>query len=230
MKLPAPAREIAAVARQYRLSYDQFKKACFQVRRHLTLKPSTKSGNRLPRLLTPEQVTTLFNVVDRSDNLQHQLLFRLLLYTGLRVSELCSLTVGDVDLSQGKIYVSKGKGDKDRYVLFPERFGLTLKAYLRSRHAKPVEALFESQLKKGYSTRRVHQMVADYGKEAGIEGLHPHLFRHQNLTHLTTSGLSDSQIMLVSGHANKKTLEKYQHLSLGDVKLDYEAAMKKMEV
>ena len=47
--------------------------------------------------------------------------------------------------------------------------------------------------------------------------LHPHLFRHQMLTYLTSKGLSDAQIQLISGHESKKSLEVYQHLSLKSV-------------
>ena len=50
---------------------------------------------------------------------------------------------------------------------------------------------------------------------AGIrQPLHPHLFRHQMLTYLTSKGLTDAQIQLISGHESKKSLELYQHLSL----------------
>jgi integrase/recombinase XerD len=55
--------------------------------------------------------------------------------------------------------------------------------------------------------------------------IHPHLFRHQMLTYLTTKGLSDAQIQLISGHQSKKSLEIYQHLSLQSVEKAYQEAV-----
>ena len=55
--------------------------------------------------------------------------------------------------------------------------------------------------------------------------IHPHLFRHQMLTYLTTKGLSDAQIQLISGHQSQKSLEIYQHLSLQSVEKAYQEAV-----
>jgi integrase/recombinase XerD len=55
--------------------------------------------------------------------------------------------------------------------------------------------------------------------------IHPHLFRHQMLTYLTSKGLSDAQIQLISGHESKKSLEVYQHLSLESVDKAYQDAV-----
>ena len=61
---------------------------------------------------------------------------------------------------------------------------------------------------------------------AGItQPLHPHLFRHQMLTYLTSKGLTDAQIQLISGHESKKSLEVYQHLSLESVDKAYQDAV-----
>jgi site-specific recombinase XerD len=58
--------------------------------------------------------------------------------------------------------------------------------------------------------------------------LHPHLFRHQMLTYLTSKGLTDTQIQLISGH--KKSLEVYQHLSLESVDKAYQDAVQSMGI
>src|SRR6202047_2997586 len=68
--------------------------------------------------------------------------------------------------------------------------------------------LFETTRFTPFTVRRVQQIVQAYRQKAGITRLvHPHLFRHQILTFLTTRGLSDSQIQLISGHSSKKSLE-----------------------
>lgn len=60
--------------------------------------------------------------------------------------------------------------------------------------------------------------------------VHPHLFRHQMLTFLTSRGLSDAQLQLISGHENKKSLEVYQHLSLKAVEQAYQQALRSVEI
>ena len=123
----------------------------------------------------------------------------LLFYTAVRVSELVHIEVGDVDLDACKIFINRGKGAKDRYVLFPATFRLVLKSHL---HAAPRNRyLFETQRFGAFTTRRIQQIVQGYREKAGItQPLHPHLFRHQMLTYLTSKGLSDAQIRLISGH------------------------------
>lgn len=226
VNLSAPARELVNLIRRHRLTYDSLRIAAFQARRHLNLRPP-KRGRQLPKLLTEPELRSYFDAVDAADNLQHAILIRLFLYTGVRVAELCSIRVSDVDLEAGKIFIESGKGDRDRYVLFGDQFRLPLRAYIASHPEN--EYLFESKLKKLFTTRRVHQIVAEYGEAAGLDrAVHPHLFRHAILTHLTKSGVSDAQIQLVSGHASKKSLERYQHLALSDVKADYETAVRKL--
>ena len=64
-----------------------------------------------------------------------------------------------------------------------------------------------------------------YGAAGQPAPVHPHLFRHQMLTFLTSKGLSDAQIQLISGHESKKSLEVYQHLSLESVDKAYQDAV-----
>jgi integrase/recombinase XerD len=90
--------------------------------------------------------------------------------------------------------------------------------------------LFESGQHRAYSPRHIQQLVKVYQEKAGIkEEIHPHLFRHQMLTWLTKSGLSDAQIQLISGHSSKKSLEVYQHLSLALVEASYQSAAQSAE-
>lgn len=223
MKLSEPAREIVSLVRRHRLNYDTLRKATHQARKHLGMKP-TKGGRKLPRLLTEAQLRAFYEAIDKADDTKHQILLRLLFYTAIRVAELCAIKVEDVDVAAGKIFIDDGKGSKDRYVLFPTDFRLVLKAYIESRRGEG-EYLFESSHKRHYSTGRIRQIVREYAATVGIR-VHPHLLRHQMLSYLTSSGLSDSQIQLISGHASKKSLERYQHLSLQHVAGDYQEAMK----
>src|SRR5438105_901307 len=78
---------------------------------------------------------------------------------------------------------------------------------------------------------RIQQIVQGYREMAGItQPLHPHLFRHQMLTYLTSKGLTDAQIQLISGHESKKSLEVYQHLSLESVDKAYQDAVQSVGI
>jgi integrase len=227
MTLPAPARALVAVIRKHRLNYAKFTKAAHQARKHLKMKPP---GDRrvLPKLLTDAELRRFYETIDRADNLRNAIMLRLLFYTGVRVSELCEMKISDVDLAASKIFIDQGKGSKDRYVLFPQDFALTLKAYLAG--VPENEYLFESNQKRRFSDSRIRQIVREYSDAAGLTGVHPHLLRHQMLTFLTTQGLGDSQIQLISGHASKKSLERYQHVSLEHVAGDYQDAVRRLGI
>jgi site-specific recombinase XerD len=170
-----------------------------------------------------------FDTIRQVGDLQHEIMLKLLFYTAVRVSELVNIRVDQIDLDACKIFVEQGKGAKDRYILFPDSFRLILKSHLA---ANPKNRyLFESRQRTKFTTRRVQQIVADYASAADIpDRVHPHLLRHQMLTWLTAQGLPDAQIQLISGHASKKSLEVYQHLSLANVQPGYQRAVKGLEV
>lgn len=78
-----------------------------------------------------------------------------------------------------------------------------------------------------FSTRWIREIVKKYAKKAGIsKRIHPHLFRHQVLTYLTSKGIVDAKIQLISGHKNRESLSVYKDLSLTDIEKEYWNAMK----
>lgn len=221
-------REIARLVRRARLDYEGFRRVCALVRKEVGLRRPPRS-RRLPHILPEASLKRFYEAIERGGILQHEIMLKLLFYTAVRVSELTGIRVEDVDLDACKIFIESGKGDKDRYILFPESFRLILKAHLA---ANPDNRyLFESRQRTKFSTRRVQQIVADYAAAADLpERIHPHLLRHQMLTWLTAQGVPDAQIQLISGHASKKSLEVYQHLSLAQVQPAYQRAVKGLEV
>jgi integrase len=221
-------RDIGNLVRRARLDYEGFRRVCAEVRRELGLRRPPRS-RKLPRILSETSLRAFYEAIDRTGNLQHQIMLRLLFYTAVRVSELTRIRVEDVDLDACKIFIEEGKGRKDRYILFPESFRLTLKAHLAANPRN--RFLFESRQRSKFTARRVQQIVAKYAREAGLpERIHPHLLRHQLLTWLTAQGLPDAQIQLISGHSSKKSLEVYQHLSLADVRAGYQKAVKGLDI
>ena len=146
-------------------------------------------------------------MLDRSDDIQHSLMLRLLFFTGMRVSELCNTEVSDVDLESCRIRINEGKGKKDRTVLFGKSFAVALRTHIASHPDN--RWLFQTRRNSRYSTRRVQQIVALYAEQAGVKAT-PHTFRHQAITWLTRhSGMADAELQLITGHATRETLAIY---------------------
>lgn len=218
--------KIVRLARKERLSYDDFIYVCQQARKKLGLK-KTRKEKRLPQILSETELKKFFRVISECGNLQHEIMLKLLFYTAVRVGELVKIKVSDIDFNQCKIFIEEGKGRKDRYILFPNNFRLVLQSHLRA--VPKNKYLFETTRFTAFTPRRIQQIVKEYREISEIEQkVHPHLFRHQMITYLTSQGLSDSQIQLISGHESKKSLEIYQHLSLKDVEQAYQDAVKEI--
>lgn len=221
-------RPIVNLCRRERIDYPRLAELFKAVRKSLGLRRPPQSRH-LPKILPEASLRKFYDAIDLAGNLQHQIMLRLLFYTAVRVSELTRIKVEDVDLGSSKIFIESGKGDKDRYILYPESFSLVLKSHLGANLKN--RYLFESRQRTKFTVRRVEQIVAQYARDAGIpERVHPHLLRHQLLTWLTSQGMPDAQIQLISGHATKKSLEVYQHLSLKDAKGAYQAAVRGLEI
>ena len=216
--------KIIRLARKERLSYDDFIYVCQQARKKLGLRRPRKD-KRLPQLLSETELKKFFQVISDCGNLQHEIMLKMLFFTAVRVGELVKIKVSDIDFNQCKIFIEEGKGKKDRYILFPNNFRLVLQSHLRANPKN--KYLFETTRYTCFTPRRVQQIVKEYREIAEItQKVHPHLFRHQMITFLTSQGLSDSQIQLISGHESKKSLEIYQHLSLKNVEQSYQEAVR----
>jgi integrase len=219
--------QVVRIVRKAGLDYDGWRYVSKRVRKVCDLRPD-KKGRRLPRILTTDEFRRFYQVVDRAEDVQHSLMLRLLFYTGVRVSELCAMTVADVDLECCKIRINQGKGSKDRYVLFGKGFATALRTHIA---AHPNNRwLFQTQRHGRFSTRRVQQIVSKYASEAGVKAT-PHTFRHQAITWLTRhSGMADAELQLITGHARRETLAIYQHVALDHaLEAKYQATMKQIE-
>ena len=219
---------IVRLARKERLDYADFLYVCQQARRKLGLRKPPQE-RRLPQLLPEAELKTFFRVLARCGNLQHEIMLRLLFFSAVRVSGLVNVNVTDIDFAQCKIFITHRKGRTDRSILFRTSFRLVLHSHLR---ANPKNRyLFEIVRSTPFTPRRIQQIVQHYRKQVGIvQPVHSHIFRHQMLTYLTTQGLSDTQIQLLSGHDSKKSLELYQQLSRENVERAYQEVGQPLEV
>ena len=123
--------QLVRIARKARLGYEDFLYVAQQTRRKLGLRRELKQ-RRLPQLLTEAELKRFFRAIQDCGDVQHEILLKLLFYTAVRVSELVHIEVGDVDLEACKIFINRGKGAKDRYILFPASFRLVLKSHLKA--------------------------------------------------------------------------------------------------
>lgn len=138
-------------------------------------------------------------------------IIRLLLDTGARVSEIVGLHLEDIDWQHDLITVM-GKGRKQRQIPFGRKTAQALDRYKRSRDTYPTKHLPDVWLGhsgKPLTTSGVRQMLQDRGKVAGIEGLHPHMFRHQMAQSWIESGGSEVGLMRLAGWASRSMIGRY---------------------
>jgi len=220
--------QVARIVRKAGLDYEGWRYVAKQVRKECQLRP-VKKGRRLPRILNADDFRRFYEAVDKADDVQHSLMLRLLFQTAVRVSELCSIQIGDIDVENHKIRINAGKGDKDRFVLFGKTFATALRTHIAAHPSN--RWLFQTRRNTKYTTRRVQQIVKLYADKAGVKAT-PHTFRHQAITWLTRhSGMADAALQLITGHARRETLAIYQHVALdGDLEKKYQDAMKLSDV
>jgi integrase/recombinase XerD len=154
-----------------------------------------------------------------------------LLYTGVRVSELVQIGLGDVDFARCQIRINQGKGGKDRVVPFPSTFKETLALHADGMRKKGATALFESSWKKPYSARGVRAPLARYAAAAKLSRpISPHRLRHFLFTWLKKQGLDDALIQPYSGHASRQSLEVYSRLAIGEAQQEYDEVIGRFPV
>lgn len=178
--------------------------------RSFTICPGPKKPVKLPVVLAEEEIISL---IQKTPNLKHRALLMTSYSAGLRVSELVSLRIKDIDSKRMMILIQQGKGKKDRMVPLSKKLLETLREYFRQ--YKPKEYLFESEQNKApYSTRSAQLILRDAKRKAGImKGGSIHTLRHSFATHLLEAGTDVRYIQAFLGHNNLKTTMRYTHVS-----------------
>jgi site-specific recombinase XerD len=172
--------------------------------------PRPKKPQLLPNILAEGEVAALLQKIG---NLKHKVLMMTAYSAGLRVSELVSLQVKDIDSARMVIHIRRGKGKKDRLVPLSK----TLLHYLRAYYKmyRPETFLFEGEKGKSYSTRSAQKVLAmakratKIGKRGSI-----HMLRHSYATHLLEAGTDIRYIQAFLGHHNIKTTMRYTHVTM----------------
>lgn len=174
---------------------------------------SPKISKKLPVVLTKEEIRLLINSIK---NKKHKLIVMLLYSSGLRVSEMLNLKVGDLELGEGIGWVRSGKGAKDRLFLLSNKLVEELKEYIQDK--KDSDYVFTGRSGR-MTPRSVQKIIKRAIKTAGIEkDCHPHSLRHSFATHLLESGENIRKIQLILGHSQLSTTQLYLNISTEELR------------
>lgn len=182
-----------------------------------TLVSAPKTGRRLPRPLTFEQVLTLIEQPDASTarGLRDRAMLSLCYAAGLRVSELTRLTLGDLDRERGLV-AAFGKGRKRRLVPLGAITLEHLDAYLAVplTTPNPHGLVFPSRDGRPLTRQMFWKLVKSAAIAAGVPGaVHPHRLRHSFATHLLAGGADLRSVQTLLGHADISTTEVYTQVT-----------------
>ncbi|MFN2544308.1 MAG: tyrosine recombinase XerC [Actinomycetota bacterium] len=224
------ARRVAAVRSFYRWA---------KARGVVDIDPASSLGrpkvtSRLPSVLRPADAAALAEApsarrpagkgdplpeLEIAIRLRDRAIFELLYGSGLRVGEICALTIQRIDLDRGRIVVM-GKGSKERDLPLSDFASSALEEYLAlGRHVMAADTsnmLFFNRRRKPMTTRDVRGMVEGY-RRAKLSDRHvtPHTLRHSFATHLLEGGADIRAVQELLGHASLATTQRYTHVSRG---------------
>lgn len=182
------------------------------------LVPTPKGEKRLPTFLTVDEVIKLVQAPGSNNALESRdrAILELLYSSGLRVSELVSINLGNLDLDAMSVKVL-GKGNRERLVPLGSKAFDAIKIYLRQRLGlKPKEdCLFVNSRGGRLTTRSVDRIIKKYAVIAGIpKNISPHVLRHTFATHLLGGGADLRAIQEMLGHQSLSTTQRYTHTSV----------------
>ena len=184
-----------------------------------------KSPRRLPQVLDADEMGPLVEVPDAGPlGLRDRAMMELFYSSGLRVSELCALRRGDLDLAGGEVRVL-GKGRKTRIVPVGRHAREALAAYLSAHPAAPTAPVFPGRGAAPITPRAVQKRVRELALRQGVwKRVHPHLLRHSFASHMLESSGDLRGVQELLGHANLATTQIYTHLDFQHLAKVYDGA------
>ena len=173
---------------------------------------------RIPKTITSDSMTQILNDLPKHNPIQYRdkLICELLYATGLRISEALHIVLNDLELQSCEILV-RGKGGKDRIVIFGPSVQMLFKTYLQE--VRPLffpktPHLFLNYKGTALSSRSVQRMIVLLAEQHHLKGmLSPHTFRHSFATDLLNGGADLRVIQDLLGHSSLDTTQIYTHIS-----------------
>lgn len=171
-----------------------------------------KKEKTLPQVLSRDEVKKM---IESCDTRKSKLIIQLLYSSGVRVSELVSLKVNDLNFDEKIGWVRRGKGKKDRVFVLSEKIIPEIKNYI-SEHPDNIYIFSKD---KPLTTRNIQKIVKKLAAKAEItKKVTPHTMRHSYATHLLESGTDIRIIQALLGHENLNTTQLYAHVSTAQLK------------
>lgn len=182
----------------------------------------------LPRsVLTPGEMRKLLDAPDTSTpmGIRDKTMLEVFYTSGLRLSELCALTVYDADVNAGYLRVNAGKGNKDRVVPIGRKACDYLKEYLRltrgrlTKNRRDELALFVGRQGRKINPLILERLVREYARKAGIrKRVMPHVLRHTCATLMLQGGADIAHVQRLLGHAQLSSTQIYTRVAGRDMK------------
>ncbi|WP_073583231.1 site-specific tyrosine recombinase XerD [Vibrio quintilis] len=216
-KQTSRARMLSAIRRLFQYLYREK----FRPDDPSALLVAPKLPKRLPKDLSEAQVEALLNAPDTSEplELRDKAMLELLYATGLRVTELVSLTMENLSLRQGVVRVM-GKGGKERLVPVGENAIEWIEVFLQKGRGVLLgdhssDVVFPSRRAKQMTRQTFWHRIKHYAVIAGIdaEKLSPHVLRHAFATHLLNYGADLRVVQMLLGHSDLSTTQIYTHVA-----------------
>lgn len=177
-----------------------------------------RSWQTLPKFLTREEVDRLMEEPDvtTDDGLRDRAMTELLYSSGLRVSEMVTLRLSDVDIDAGLV-TCLGKGSKERRVPVGSAAIEAIRRYLPARRRmagdRPGDRLFVTS-RGAPMTRQIYwKRLVEYGERAKLGRVTPHMLRHTFATHLLEHGADLRSVQMMLGHSDISTTQIYTHVT-----------------
>ena len=173
-----------------------------------------KQQRKLPKVLDVDQLTGILESnPDSVLEIRDLAMFELFYSSGLRLSELATLNIEDLDLSDQSLRVRFGKGGKQRDLPVGSKAVLAIKKWLTYRPKTTESALFTSNKGKRLGQRSIQLRLDRWCKKAGLpEHVHPHMLRHSFASHLLESSQDIRAVQELLGHSNISSTQIYTHL------------------
>lgn len=193
-----------------------FYRTTLQTPEVLSLMSPLPEPERLPRILSPEEVA---EVIACAPGLKAQTALSVAYGAGLRGSEVVGLKTTDIDADRMVIHVEQGKGSRDRTAMLSEALLVQLREWYRYARAKgrikPGGWLFPGiNLKRHLSRRQLNRLFHEAAKAAGIERrVSLHSLRHSFATHLLEQKTDVRIIQVLLGHKKLETTARYSHVA-----------------
>lgn len=170
---------------------------------------TAKKTKSLPVILSRKEIR---KILDKTNNAKHRLLLALTYGAGLRVSEVVSLKVKDLNLEELTIHIKSSKGKKDRITIFPNKLKDNLKNLITGKDKD--DFVFPSQRGGDLSTRTAQKVFKDSLKKAHIKkDATFHSLRHSFATHLLEDGVDVRYVQELLGHQNIRTTQRYTQVT-----------------